>query len=43
MRKVCRGRDIEVSFDICFKIQLGPVRLQVDKPMTKAEDPRGAV
>ena len=25
-----------------FKIHLSPVRLQVDTPMTKAEDPRGA-
>ncbi|HEX9098088.1 MAG TPA: (4Fe-4S)-binding protein [Candidatus Dormibacteraeota bacterium] len=48
MRKVYRGRDIEVSFDLdlCIHvaeclIQLSPVRPRLDQPITKAEDPRG--
>jgi len=41
MRKVYRGEDIEVSFDldIC-KIHLSPVRPHVLQPISKAEDPR---
>jgi hypothetical protein len=40
----CDNRHIAVGFrapGLPFKLHLSPVRPQLDKPITKAEDPRG--
>ena len=41
----CDNQHLAVGFrapGVKFKIHLSPVRLQLDKPITKAQDPRGA-
>ncbi len=41
----CDNQHLAIKFrapGVPFKIHLSPVRLQLDKPITKAEDPRGA-
>jgi uncharacterized Fe-S cluster protein YjdI/CDGSH-type Zn-finger protein len=40
----CDNQHLEAGFrapGVPFRIQLSPVRVHIDKPMTKAEDPRG--
>ncbi len=40
----CDNQHLAAGFrapGVLFRVQLSPVRLQLDKPMTKAEDPRG--